>query len=407
MNYKIFGCKVNKFFANKWLVYFRKYKPEFFEWKNILIASCVVTDRAKKKWIKEVLNWLKSGYKVFLTGCGAFQKWEVMDYDKFFSIYPELKDYKLNLVLLWEDPQNQYDVKIDLSDLIENQIYTKKFIVVQSWCDTWCTFCLTIYKRWQHRSRSLKEIIDEIKKFEDMWWKEVVLTGVNLAAWWASATNKPKESKFSYLLEQILNNTKIPRIRISSLWPEFLDKRFFEIVSDTRFLPHFHFSIQHFSDKILSLMNRNYNFALLEKVLTNIKNLKRADKDILSIGADIIVWFPWETKEDFNFLLKSIQQFGITKVHSFPFSPHLKWETVPAWKFPNQVPILEKKQREKQLVELSENLRKQWINSMKWKKFEVLIEENKDWKWYWWTQNYIQISLEWEYKKGDIVEVVL
>ncbi len=406
MEYKIFGCKVNKFYANKRLAYLKKYN-NFSDWKNILIASCVVTDRAKKKWIKEVKNYLNQWYKVYLTGCWAFDKGESMDYDKFFQIYPELKDYKLNVVLLWEDPEKQFDINIDLTDILENQIYTKKFVVIQSGCDTNCTFCLTTYKRWKHRSRPIEEIVEEVKKFEDIWWKEIVLTGVNLAAWWAENTRKPETSKFSDLLEIILKRTNIPRIRISSIWPEFLDDKFFEIIQDERFLPHFHFSIQHFSDKILKSMNRNYDYRLLERVLKKIRNLNRKDKDFISIGADLIVWFPGETEEDFDILLKWIQDFEITKVHGFPFSPHLKWETVPASKFPNQLSNEIKKQREKQMLDLADKIRKNFISKNIWRKTKILLEEEKNWKWLWWTDNYIQVMLEWDYKRGDIVEIKL
>ncbi|MBP6256288.1 hypothetical protein KA405_00795 [Patescibacteria group bacterium] len=65
-----------------------------------------------------------------------------------------------------------------------------------------------------------------------------------------------------------MERTLISRIRISSLGPEFLDDRFFELMENTRFLPHFHVSIQHFDDTVLKRMNRNYDRAVLDRVLT-------------------------------------------------------------------------------------------------------------------------------------------
>ena len=67
-----------------------------------------------------------------------------------------------------------------------------------------------------------------------------------------------------------------------------LEHEFFELMKNPRFLNHFHFSIQSFSDRVLKLMNRNYDAALLDRVLTRIRNIERPDKDLISIGADII-----------------------------------------------------------------------------------------------------------------------
>ncbi|MDR0282041.1 MAG: hypothetical protein LBI53_01595 [Candidatus Peribacteria bacterium] len=83
----------------------------------------------------------------------------------------------------------------------------------------------------------------------------------------ASNTRKPKESKFPELLETVLKQTTIPRIRISSIGPEYANDHFFEVINDKRVLPHFHYSIQSFSDKVLKLMKRNYDIKLLDKIL--------------------------------------------------------------------------------------------------------------------------------------------
>jgi len=71
-------------------------------------------------------------------------------------------------------------------------------------------------------------------------------------------------------------------------------------------------------------MNRHYDSAVLDHVLTNIRQLTRTDVDQLSIGADLIVGFPGETEEQFKDLLVAIDRYQITKLHTFPFSPHNK-----------------------------------------------------------------------------------
>ena len=405
VDYKIFWCKVNKYYLNKWLNYFSNHEsiPS-----SCIIATCVVTDRAKDKFIKETLVQLAEWKHVYLTWCAVFDEWKKMDDDKFYSIYPQLTEYRDNITLLSEEPDRDDTRETKTHKFKENaNIYTKNFIVIQNGCDSHCSFCLTVSKRWPSQSIPADEIIEQIDDFVDVWWKEIVITWVNLAARGCSSTKKPEESQFSELLQYILDETKIERIRISSLWPEFLDEKFFEVVKNSRFLPHFHFSIQSFSDNVLKAMNRNYDSQRLDYILTKIRNLDRPDKDQISIWADIIVWFAWETDEDFQKTVEWVKKYRITKLHAFPFSSHDKWESIPAHLFKNQVPFHIKKQRERELISVWNEIREKFIAENKWLPQKVLVEEKKNGKWRGWTWNYIQAELDWEYKRWEIVNILL
>lgn len=414
MDHSIFWCKVNKFYLNKWLEYF---SARWTDLRNAhLMATCVVTDRAKAKWIKQARKILKSGQALYLTGCGAFEKGEAMDYAQFFELYPSLQMWKEQITLLGEDPAMQtdlawvgtYELNTDSPDgAHKKRLYTKKFIVIQSWCDTYCTFCLTIYRRWSNRNRAAEEILEEINEFVSKGGKEIVITGVNLAARGASHTRKSGESEFSSLLQMILKRTSIERIRISSLWPEFLDDAFFALMEDRRFLPHFHFSIQHFDDYVLTRMNRNYDSAVLDSVLSRIRTLQRHDRDYISIGADLIVGFPGESEEAFQTMLNAVKQYRITKLHAFPFSPHERGETVPAGAFKDQVDWTIKKQRMQKLLAVGEQVREEFVAANKGQAWRVLVEQQKHGVHGWRTDNYIQVDwLRWV-KRGDIVTHVL
>ena len=240
-----------------------------------------------------------------------------------------------------------------------NGIYTKHFVMIQNGCDNHCSFCLTVLKRGQHRSRDLNEIITEIQQIEAQGGKEIVLTGINLMARGASNTRNPSESQFPELLEAILRETNIPRIRISSIGPEYASDHFFELVQDERILPHFHYSIQSFSDKVLKLMRRNYDSKLLDRVLKQTRQLHTTNE--ISIGADLIVGFPGETEADFLETLKGVVTYGITKLHAFPFSDHHKGETVPASLYPDQVNQAVKRERESRLLAVGEKVRNDFI----------------------------------------------
>ena len=406
MDIKIFGCRFNKYYAQKWL------KKLGDKENSILVASCAVTDNAKKKFIKEVKQQIKAWKHVFLTGCGAFLKnWQI-DTAWFYTAYPSLLECKDKITLLPENPKIQKiledktrwyqkinNKKISLDSCFNISLYTKGFVIVQLGCDSYCSFCITVKKRWHHKNKDVKEVIEEINKLEKQWVKEVVLTGINLAAWWMPNTNTWSNPYFPKYLEEILKFTSIPRIRISSIWPEFIDDSRFEILENERILPYFHLSIQSGSDKILNKMKRHYNLQHIEYV---IENLLKLNKQVpVNIWADIIVGFPGETEEDFQQTYNLCKKY-ISKLHVFPFSSHQIWDTVPAGKFENQIPLNIKKQREQQLIEVCEQNHKKLEEKTKWKKVKVLIEENNSG----WTENYLKYTSKRNLSKWEIYEFI-
>lgn len=405
MHHKVYGCKVNKFYLNKRIAHLEatnQVNDNLF-----LVATCVVTDRAKMKWVKEIIEQAKLGKHILIAGCGSITKGKATERSAFFTYYPELQPYEEQISLLAEDPLEE-ESELAFSFKMPNQkLRTKNYVIIQNGCDNHCSFCLTIFKRGSHRNRPLPEIIEEIRQIEAEGGKEIVLTGINLAAWGASNTRNAKESRFNELLEAILEQTTIPRIRISSLDPQYLDDRFFELMNNPRLCPHFHLSIQSFSDTVLKLMNRAYDSKKLDEVLKKLRNLNRPDAELVSIGADIISGFPWETEADFQITCEAVQKYRITKLHAFPFSDHHKAERIPASSLPDQVPNEIRKSRNRKLIEIGDQVRDDFVAQNYGKKLQVLIEESKNGKVKGWTENYLQISLPWSYEKGSIVEVIV
>lgn len=413
MQYKVFGCKVNKYFTDKWL------QSEYLRNESgIFIASCVVTDSAKRKWVrfvKQSAKSLKENEKIFISGCGAFEMWK--ENTEFFNTYKELSAFKDIIKILPENPDTSKKTSSTPS-LIKlpkiPQIFTKKFVLIQWGCDSYCTFCLTVQKRGKHFWREKEDILEEILEAQRNDTQEVVLTGVNLCAWGLESTNDVWKSRFAELLSYLLKNTDIPRIRISSLWPEFIDDKVVKVFENPRIYPHFHFSIQSWSSKILKAMKRHYDGVYMRQLLEKTRNIHRKDSVSISIGADLIVGFPGETEQDFQETLELVERFGITKLHGFPFSNHDFGEHVPAHFFKDQVPENIKKERFQRLILAAENQRDIFIESQIWKTFEVLVEGKIIWdSWSGWTQNYIEADetnfqiLEGEIKRGHLLKGIL
>jgi len=148
MEYKIFGCKVNKYYTDEWLN-----SDYLSDKKGIFIASCVVTDNAKRKWIKFIKDTAKvlpDNHKIYVSGCGAFTDGKAQN--DFFEVYPHLEYLKNVVEILDEIPDSKPKPKLNIEEIknkLKNipQIYTKKFLLIQGGCDSFCTFCLTVKKR--------------------------------------------------------------------------------------------------------------------------------------------------------------------------------------------------------------------------------------------------------------------
>lgn len=151
----------------------------------VFIASCVVTDSKKKmvKIRKDELKTLKDNEKIYISWCGAFEKmrrkWKI------FQTYEELAGAEIKLKCQNHQTENkklckntENKPKIDLSKKtwwIKNQFIQKKFIVIQGWCDSFCTFCFNCNKRWKHYYKDKEDIVSEITDFESKWWKKLLI----------------------------------------------------------------------------------------------------------------------------------------------------------------------------------------------------------------------------------------
>jgi len=360
-----------------------------------------VTDSAKRKWVrfvkKELENISENG-KIYISGCGAFKDGKAQT--DFFEIYPELWHAQDKIEVLDEAHLSK------LKQAQKTQIYTRKYLLIQWGCDSFCTFCLTVQKRGRHYYRAKEDIVEEILEFESEGGKEVVLTGVNLSAWGLDNTHDTQNfsedltkngvsgwgSRFAELLRYILDNTSIPRIRISSLGPEFVDDAVIQILAEERIYPHFHFSIQSGSSNTLKSMARHYDWDYMRRLLGKIRTIDRKDGVEISIWADLIVWFPWESEEDFMDTYKLVADYKITKLHAFPFSAHTMGESVPAGKFKDQVSEHVKKERMNRLMKLGDEVRDTFKASQKWKVFKILVEKVEKNTWSGWSENYIECS---------------
>ena len=271
--------------------------------------------------------------------------------------------------------QNNYSPKSHNSNLISHTSKTRALIKIQDGCNFNCSYCIINKFRGQAKSIPVNKIIAQIQAKARLGYKEIVLVGVNILLYKSGQTN------FVSLVKKILKETKIPRIRFSSLDPRLIRADFLALLKNPRLCPHFHLSLQSGSNKILKLMNRHYTAEQYLKIIRQARQIN----PLASITTDIIVGFPGETAKDFQNTLNLVKKIDFLKIHIFPYSqrPGTK-----AADLKIQIPEKIKKQRFTKLNKLAQNQSKKFLKKMKGIVMPVLFEGNNQG----FTPNYIKIK---------------
>jgi threonylcarbamoyladenosine tRNA methylthiotransferase MtaB len=200
--------------------------------------------------------------------------------------------------------------------------------------------------RGDERSRSVEEIVEDIRRFDEQGINEAVLTGVHVGGF-----GSDNESSLFELVEKILADTDIQRLRFASVEPWDLPDHFFSLFNDKRVMPHMHLPLQSGSDTVLRRMSRRCKTqefsALVDKA--------RSHVDGFNVTSDIIVGFPGETEQEWQQTMKFVESTGFGHLHIFPYSPRTGTK---AARLDDQIDTQTKRRRIKELTELANAMKK-------------------------------------------------
>lgn len=215
-------------------------------------------------------------------------------------------------------------------------------VKVQDGCSNRCSFCIIPSVRGRSRSATIDAVVREVR-FLERDYPEVVLTGINLGRWGRDLAGRPR---FPRLLEALLTETDVRRIRLSSVEPMDWSGELLQLVaSSPRIAKHIHIPLQSGSDTVLRRMRRRYRVRHYESRVA----LVRAMMPSAAIGADVMVGFPGESEGEFKETRDFIERMPFTYLHVFSYSPR---DGTDAAELRDQVPKAAKKRRNRVLREL-------------------------------------------------------
>lgn len=275
----------------------------------------------------------------------------------------EKSDVRKNIQDIEEIGQTKEYEKLHLTKPGE---HTRAYIKVQDGCNQFCTYCIIPYVRGRVRSRTVEDVLDEVRTLAGNGYQEVVLTGIHLSSY---GIDFDGNRHLLSLIQAVHQVEGIRRIRLGSLEPGIITDEFARALSELpKMCPHFHLSLQSGCDDTLKRMNRRYTS---EEYYEKCCILRRYF-DNPALTTDVIVGFPGETEEEFQKSRDFVDKVNFYETHIFKYS---RREGTRAAAMENQVSEQEKARRSAVFIELGEKKRKAYEQSFLGKEVEVLVEE--------------------------------
>jgi len=382
-----FGCKTNQY-DSALLAQVLEEKGyeitgDFSSADWVVVNTCSVTRRGEDKarqWVRKVKRE-NPGVKIAVVGCAVESSVErFIDLPGVCLLLGTEEKSRLGDFLAgprkngsgWDDEPLSYRGSVqnavvfgEAGTLKAHRDRSRAFVKIQDGCDNRCAYCIVPFTRGRSRSRSLEEIIAEIKALESAGHMEVVLTGIHIGVY---GRDLSENLSLAGLIEEILLSTSIIRFRLSSLEAGELDNRLTEfLANERRICRHLHIPLQHGSESVLERMGRKYTPHDYRSQVGKLAGLVPG----LGLGTDIIVGFPGETENEFEECLSFIESLPFTYLHVFPFSPRPGTRAASLGNRPDKAVV---RQRVKVLRELSEKKKRFFLESLFGKMLIVLQE---------------------------------
>jgi len=295
----------------------------------VIFNSCAVTVDAARKSRNLVRREMRHNpsAKVVLSGCYATLSPSEADSLGVDLVISNTDKHRLvDLVQARFDLRPEHPPSLDHAEsALFRRGRQRAFIKVQDGCRYRCTYCIVTVARGEERSRPIQEIVDEVNAIYAEGIQEVVLTGVHLGGYGSDI-----KSGLDQLIDALLKESSIPRIRLGSLEPWDIPDALIRHFDNPRFMPHLHLPLQSGSDTVLKRMARRCR----TDEFTRLTRLLRASVPDINITTDIILGFPGESEADFQQTLHVVRQARFASAFTFQYSPR---PGTPAATMPDQI----------------------------------------------------------------------
>ncbi|WP_210469028.1 tRNA (N(6)-L-threonylcarbamoyladenosine(37)-C(2))-methylthiotransferase MtaB [Sporosarcina sp. 6E9] len=376
------GCKVNHYETEAIWQLFKDagYNREEFN-KNsdvYVINTCTVTNTGDKKSRQVIRRAIRNNPDavICVTGCYAqTSPAEIMaipgvdivvgtqDRSKLLGLIAEYRAERRPINAVRNIMKNRVYEELDVPTFTDR---TRASLKIQEGCNNFCTFCIIPWARGLMRSRDPEEVVHQAQQLVDAGYLEIVLTGIHTGGYGEDL----KDYNLAALLRDLESKVKgLKRLRISSIEASQLTDEVIEVLNNSSIIVrHLHIPIQSGSNTVLKRMRRKYTMEFFAERLDRL----REALPHLAITSDVIVGFPGETEEEFMETYNFIRDQQFSELHVFPYSMRTG---TPAARMTDQIDEDIKNERVHRLIELNDQLAKQYASSFEGEVLEVIPEE--------------------------------
>ena len=332
---KTFGCQMNEYDSDKMadvLAAAEGYEPttDVEQADLILFNTCSVREKAQEKVFSDLgrVKHLKAkGVMIGVGGCVASQEGAaIIERAPYVDVvFGPQTLHRLPQMLAQRKHERRPQVDISFPEIekfdhlpparVEG---ATAFVSIMEGCSKYCSYCVVPYTRGEEVSRPFDDVLAEVAGLAEQGVKEVTLLGQNVNAYRGAMGDTADIADFALLIEYVAEIPGIERIRYTTSHPNEFTQRLIDVYARVpQLVNHLHLPVQHGSDRILMAMKRGYTAMEYKSTVRKL----RAVRPTLSLSSDFIVGFPGETEDDFNKMMKLIDDVGFDSSFSFVFSP--------------------------------------------------------------------------------------
>ena len=298
-----------------------------------VINTCCITSEAEAKSRHSVRRSLRSAGEVYVAGCAAN-----LNAAQFTDIDPRVRSF----VGTADDVAAEMGGCVDLRSSVATRAAlragptrTRGFVKVQDGCDCHCAYCIIPTVRGEARSRPASAVIDEVRRRVAEGQPEMVMTGISVGDY----RDPERGLELGQLMVEVARVAGVRRVRLSSVEVIHVRDSLVEaLVEEPKVCPHLHIPMQSGDDRVLHDMGRHYTIAEYQSIVAELQRAAPA----VNVTTDVIVGFPTESEHAFGRTLQAVGQAGISRVHTFSYSPR---PGTAAAELGDLVPPTEKKRR--------------------------------------------------------------
>jgi len=362
---RTFGCQMNEYDSDKMADVLRAaegYEPtaDPEEADLILFNTCSVREKAQEKVFSDlgrVKHLKKKGVLIGVGGCVASQEGAaIIERAPYVDlVFGPQTLHRLPQMIEARRAERRPQVDIRFPEIEKFDHLppprtqgASAFVSIMEGCSKYCSYCVVPYTRGEEVSRRFDDVLTEVADLAGQGVKEVTLLGQNVNAYRGAMSASGEVADFALLLEYVAEIPGIERIRYTTSHPNEFTQRLIDVYARVpQLVSHLHLPVQHGSDRILMAMKRGYTAMEYKSIVRKLRSVRPG----LSLSSDFIVGFPGESEDDFQRLLRLVEEVGYDSSFSFVFS---RRPGTPAAALADETPQARKLERLQELQALLE-----------------------------------------------------